>query len=391
MPRYPMADSDVAALAAYLGTLSAGNSPGVDEKVIRFATVVTEDVEPGEREAVLAVLNRFAEEINRQTRLESERWDRGYTPESRLPTVFREWVIDDWVLSGSPETWNKQLESYYQQQPIFAMLGGMGSGSWRPVSDFCEQQEIPCLFPGTDLPLARDGDFYTLYFSRGLLLEADLIATHLSAQPAKRVLQVYCDPEVALAVTALRQSLEQAGTAEQTIAYDCREPLPRLTANDETATVLWLRNDQLSDLPAGRIYLSSTLLESELSASASSSQGPVFMAHPFRLPGTMDSAVRRFELWAKTREIDVTVPRQQGQAFFASLVLKHALKHMGRFFVRDYMLDILDHAQNLVAYLPYYPRPTLGPGQRFLSKGGYVLPVTDGRIETADAEWLLPN
>jgi hypothetical protein len=105
----------------------------------------------------------------------------------------------------------------------------------------------------------------------------------------------------------------------------------------------------------------------------------------------MDSAVRRFELWAKTREIDVTVPRQQGQAFFASLVLKHALKHMGRFFVRDYMLDILDHAQNLVAYLPYYPRPTLGPGQRFLSKGGYVLPVTDGRIETADAEWLLPN
>jgi len=390
MPRYPLGEGDAAALTAYLATLSTGNSPGVDDKVIRFATVVTEDVDPGEREAVLAVLNRFAEEINRQTRLESERWDRGYTPESRLPTVFREWLIEEWTLSGPPESWSEQLESYYQQQPIFAMLGGLGSGSWRPVSDFCEQQEIPCLFPGTDSPLARDGDFYTLYFSRGLVLEADLIAAHLSAQPAKRVIQVYCDPDVALAVTALRNSLAQAGTEEQTIAHDCREPLPRLATNDETATVLWLRKDQLTGLPAGRIYVSSTLLGSELPASPLSSQGSVFMAHPYRLPGKGDPAMRRFELWAKTRGIDITTPRQQAQAFFTCLALKHALNHMGRFFVRDYVLDMLDHAQNLVAYLPSYARATLGPGQRFLSKGGYVLPVTDGRLETAEAEWILP-
>jgi cytochrome c553 len=390
MPRYRLGDDDVAALTAYLATLSSGNSPGVDDKVIRFATVVTEDVDPMEREAVLAVLNKFAEEINRQTRAESERWDRGYTPESRLPSVFREWLIEEWTLSGPPESWSEQLESYYQQQPIFAMLGGLGTGSWRPVSDFCEQQEIPCLFPGTDSPLARDGDFYTLYFSRGLVLEADLIAAHLAAQPVQRVIQIYCDPEVALAVTTLRDSLAQVGTEEETIAHDCREPLPQLGTNDETATVLWLRNDQLSNLPAGRIYVSSTLLGSELSASPLSSQASVFMAHPFRLPGTIDPAMRRFELWAKTRGIDIAAPRYQAQAFFACLALRHALKHMGRFFIRDYVLDMLDHAQNLIAYLPFYPRATLGPGQRFLNKGGYVLPVTASGLETAQAEWILP-
>jgi hypothetical protein len=390
MPRYRLGDDDVAALTAYLATLSSGNSPGVDDKVIRFATVVTEDVDSKEREAVLAVLNTFAEVINRQTRLESERWDRGYTPESRLPTVFREWIIEEWTLSGPPESWGEQLESYYQQQPIFAMLGGLGTGSWRPVSDFCEQQEIPCLFPGTDSPLARDGDFYTLYFSRGLVLEADLIAAHLSAQPAERVIQVYCDPDVALAVTALRQSLAQVGIEEETVTHDCREPLPQLATSDDTATVLWLRNDQLTGLPAGRIYVSSTLLGSKLSASPLSSQGSVFMAQPFRLPGTVDPAMRRFELWARTRGIDITAPRQQARAFFACLALRHALEHMGRFFVGDYMLDTLDHAQNLVVYLPFYPRATLGPGQRFLNKGGYVLPIIDGRLEAENAEWILP-
>ena len=248
-----------------------------------------------EREAVLTVLNKFAAEINRQTRAESERWDRGYTPESRLPTVFREWVIEEWAISGPPETWGEQLESYYQQQPIFAMLGGLGTGSWRPVSDFCEQQEIPCLFPGTDSPLARDGDFHTLYFSRGLVLEADLIAAHLTAQPVKRVIQVYCDPDVAVAVTALRESLVKAGTEQQTITHDCREPLPRLATSDETATVLWLRNDQLTDLPAGRKYISSTLLKSDPSELLLTAQSPILLVHPYLLPGKSDSAMRRLK------------------------------------------------------------------------------------------------
>lgn len=52
--------------------------------------------------------------------------------------------------------------------------------------------------------------------------------------------------------------------------------------------------------------------------------------------------------------------------------------------------DILDHAQSIVAYLAFYPRPTLGPGQRFVNKGGYVLPIIDGEPVTQDAAWILP-
>lgn len=399
MPRYSLADHEVASLAAYLATLSAGNSPGVDDTIIRFATVITEGVEPAERDAVLAVLNQFAAEINRQTRLESERWDRGYTPESKLPTVFREWVLEEWTLSGPADSWAGQLEDYYQRVPVFAMVSGLGTGTWSPISRFCEQHEIPCLFPGTDLPDATDGDFYTFYFSRGMALEADLIASHLAAQPVPTVIQVYCEPALARAAAQLADSLTKSGVSVDKIAFDCADALPnvelaaRLTANPESAVVLWLDREYAAAVaqapPASRTYLSSTLLNGALPGTLSS-PAAVFLAHPYVLPGKPDPAMRRFELWAKTRGVELVAPRLQAEAFFACLALNDSVKHIGRFFVRDYVLDMLDHAQGMAAYLPIHARPTLGPGQRFLTKGGYVLPIENGQVVTEGAAWILP-
>ena len=399
MPHYRLADDELASLVAYLATLSAGNSPGVDDKVIRFATVITEGVDETEREGVLAVLNTFAAEINRQTRMESERLDRGYTPASKLPTVFREWVIEEWTLSGPSESWAGQLEDDYQRAPVFAMVSGLGNDTWGPIGRFCERHEIPCLFPGTDLPETATGDFYTLYFSRGLALEADLIAAHVATQPVANVIQVYCEAVPARAAALLRESLTKSGVRVEEIAFDCRDAPPdaelttRLAGDPESVVVLWLRREQVAAinpaLPASRVYVSSTLLKSKLPDSFIS-PAAVFMAHPYVLPGKPDSAMQRFELWAKTRGVELVAPRLQAEAFFACLALNDSVKHMGRFFVRDYVLDMLDHAQGLTAYLPIHPRPTIGPSQRFLTKGGYVLPVLSGHLDTQAAAWILP-
>jgi hypothetical protein len=399
MPRYELSDSDVAVLTNYLSTLSDGNSPGVDDTVIRFATVVTDGADPAESEAVVSVLDRFAVEINRETRNDGERWDRGYTPESRLPTVFREWVFDEWRLSGPPETWRGQLEKYYRAAPAFALVGGLGPWSWGPISKFCEREEIPCLFPATDRAHAEPGDFYTYYFSRGLGLEADLVGEHLASDPVNRVIQLYCDPGLESGVASFGKALEKgAGTVEQHL-IDCSSSagdagLSSLLSDADTALVLWLNPGQLQelapDLPASRLYVSSTLLGDAAIDVMASLTRDAFLAHPYRLPGRIDPAMRRFELWAKTRDVAITHPRKQSAAFFACLALRHAVKHVGRFFVREFVLDVLDHSQNLSAYVPNYERPTFGPQQRFLSKGGYVLPVKEGRTETDNAEWILP-
>lgn len=390
MPRYEIDDADVDVLISFLATLSAGNSPGVDETTIRFATIVTEGVSDEERNGVVGVVHRFAEDINRQTRNDSGRWDRGYTPESKLPTVFRQWVVDEWVLTGPPATWTGQLERYYEEAPVFAVIGGLAEGSWEPVNAFCETNKVPCLYPSTDLPYRDDDDFYAVYFSRGLLLEADLIATHLAGEPAQAVVQVYCDPNLAPVVKSLEESLRTAGNQVTAVDFECGDSVP--TLDGDALTVLWLDRTQLDTLPrpipSDRLFVSSTLLDRDIENITAT--GEVHAAHPYRLPGKVDPAFRRFELWAKTRGIEIVSPRRQAETFFACLVLNDAVKHMGRFYIREFALDMMDHGESMSAFVPVYPRPSFGPGQRYINKGGYVLPIVNGEVVTSEAAWILP-
>mgnify|MGYP001813894677 FL=1 len=390
MPRYELTDTDVQVLVAYLETLSPGDSPGVDETTIHFATVVTDTVDESERDAVVRVVQRFAEDINRKTRNEAERWDRGYTPESKLPTVFREWVVDEWLLTGPPSTWKRQLESYYEETPVFAVVGGMGKGAWAPVNEFCEYNKIPCLYPSIDVPYRADGDFYTVYSSPGLLLEADLVAAHLASEPVPTLTQVVCDPDLEPVVAELQQALADTDIQTDTVTFDCDDTTPALT--DSSTYVLWLDRATLQNLPMetlpGRVYISSTLLDGDVEGVITGAE--VFTAHPYRLPGAADPAMRRFKLWADSRGVELVAPRQQAEAYFACLVINDAVKHMGRFRIREYALDMMDHAEGLSAYMPLYPRPSLGPGQRFINKGGYILPVIDGELAPSQATWINP-
>ena len=59
---------------------------------------------------------------------------------------------------------------------MFAVISGLGGGDWSPVHDVCEREALPCLFPNVDAPPPQaEHDFYSTYFSRGVLLEAEVI------------------------------------------------------------------------------------------------------------------------------------------------------------------------------------------------------------------------
>src|SRR5258708_27501789 len=88
------------------------------------------------------------------------------------------------------------MDGRFQGDAVFAVICGVGGREWAPVHRFCEREKVPCLFPNVQLPVVAEGNFYPIYYSRGVLLEADLIraelslSSHATGQRA-RVLQIY--------------------------------------------------------------------------------------------------------------------------------------------------------------------------------------------------------
>jgi hypothetical protein len=66
----------------------------------------------------------------------------------------RPWRLHTWTLHGPPPTWPAQLARHLREQPVFALLSGIGR-EWAPVHAFCEAEGLPCLFPNTDAPGRR--------------------------------------------------------------------------------------------------------------------------------------------------------------------------------------------------------------------------------------------
>jgi len=113
-----------------------------------------------------------------------------YSSHTTMFRVERRWQLHVWELKGAPATWESQLQARLAAEPVFAVISGLGGAHWEPVQRFCEKAALPCLFPNVEAPTGHDSDFYTVYFSRGVLLEAELIAREL-ADAGTRVLTGY--------------------------------------------------------------------------------------------------------------------------------------------------------------------------------------------------------
>ncbi len=195
MPRYLLDAGDMEVMIHYLKNLCVDFSPGVDDKVLRLATVVSSAVPYEQRRSMLDVLQATVRVHNSQTRYASERAEHGVFYHSQKNRRYRDLDLQVWELQGPADTWRQQLEAFYAARPVFALVGGMAAGSWEPVHRFSEDHKLPCVFPLTELPVVSDTDWYTLYFSKGLYQEGEGAARFLRSAdvlPAgARVVQVY--------------------------------------------------------------------------------------------------------------------------------------------------------------------------------------------------------
>jgi hypothetical protein len=408
MPRFALNDADMTALIGYLKKLGARRVPGVTDTLLHFATIVTPEADPVKRRGVLDVLQQYVADKNTFPFGPSPKMrTSGKTMYSKSMYVAnRHWQLEVWELTGPPETWRAQLDRDFERAPVMAVLSGVGGRHWAPVHDFCESRHVPCLFPNAEVPEVAEGDFYSLYFSKGVLLEAELIARRISEsrkdQPGRTVQQIYREGgDGEPASRALAAALKGSGIEvhSRTLAGPPGRGLAAAlrSISKADALVLWLRPADLAALgapPAApiEVYVSGLLGELEQAPLAPAWRSRVRMAYLFDLP---DRRVVRVDYplgWFSFRHIPVVAEQTQADTYLACGVLAETLNHMADVIEPDYLVErmqeILDHR----ILTGYYPRLTLATGQSLASKGGYLVRFAEptGTRVVPDGEWTVP-
>ena len=73
-------------------------------------------------------------------------------------------------------------------------------------------------------------------------------------------------------------------------------------------------------------------------------------------------------------------------------VLRDSTRHLFEHFYRDYLVERIEHEVESSPHPGIYPAFSLGPEQRVMSKGGYVLKSDEKRKNAlrVAADWVVP-
>lgn len=388
MPKYTLSEADMNNLIAYLSSLRSSSSKGVTDTDIYIATVISKNIDPKRRRAMLRVLYKFIADWNTDTRPKTKRaayapWHKKWHYESH-----RTWKIKPWVLEGPEDSWFTQLQLLNARRPVFAVIGGVVDGRWEPVNKFCEQYEVPCLFPNTNLPTIEKNSYYSVFFSKGLRLEAEVLAKYIRTgkklSTSKRIVQIHSNSASGnVPAELLRRKLVSASYTNviDIPLADGSDWLDGLNVNEADVVVLWLNNQEILKLPAGflkkskaDIYLSAGLHHSDkdIKDSRTIIGQDLSVVYPYTKPERYNRLIRSTKNWLKAKKLSVVDERLQANTFYTATLISRAIRHIGSNFSGDYLIERLEHLDRSLAISPIYPSLTLGTGQRFASKGAYI-------------------
>jgi len=175
--------------------------------------------------------------------------------------------------------------------------------------------------------------------------------------------------------------------------------------------VLWLRPADLQALPAaapaGPVLLSGLMGGLDAAPLPEAWRTRAHMSYPVDLP---ERRVARMNFpfgWMRVQHIPVRAERVQVDTYLACVITAETLGHVLDSFVPEYLIERLEMMISRRLANAYFPRLGLAPGQRFASKGGFVVhfdaqvapaerPATAdplsaaGRRVVADSDWIVP-
>ena len=353
MPRYELKGDNMRDLLAYLKQLSKNYSTGVSKNEVHFATVITPDADPEQRRMLLNILNKGIMQKNGSTVLGDKRTGRRHmvsAAELVLGTE-RNWQLHVWDLKGQPDTWQAQLDNFYLKEPVFALLSGLSGSTWQPVHNFCEQKHVPCWFPSVTVPGESREGFYSIYYQRGVKLEAAVLAKYLgdaSVKSPRRVVQIYHDDAVGReASSALASETKNTGIAVENRPLEQIEPqaLGNLLNNldEHDAVMLWLDKYDLPMLenimvPSAPVFFSGRMIGDNAPLNQTWKQA-VKVIYPYELPNRRQVNLNYFHRWMQFNHIQIEDEPLQAEAYFALEFLSETMSEMLDNIYSDYLIE----------------------------------------------------
>jgi hypothetical protein len=380
MPRYDIDIKDAIALKTFLQTLGSGPTSGVDSDTIHFATIVGSGVDDDRKNTMLSVMRAFIDRRNLELTREKSR--PGYSPlyKSDLLHARRYWRLHVWTLPERREDWRTFLEQQYSTRPVFAVLGGVANGSWKPIHDFCENAQLPCLFPQTEWPETKPGR-YTLYLSEGLPGEARLIADRLDEIKSRSVLQITgADPDALDAAIVLETLAHERGLSFET--FSMAEFLRGEGKKNKRfdSTVLWFdpcefaifsEFDAADSLPAP-LFAAGSLIAKGDRHLPNGLPKDLNLSWQYALPGHEPPRLYRLRGWLAARRIPTTQETTALNTYLALDAVRQALVHAVDRYSGEFLIETIEHEIENQLNPGTFPRLSLGPGQRFAAKGANV-------------------
>jgi hypothetical protein len=217
------------------------------------------------------------------------------------------------------------------------------------------------------------------------------------------VLQVYgSDDASATAAAAFRNAWRNA-----------KHPLRERELNEAPTTALWQQLAQEAagatlvlwlkpaDLAAAQaltakgaaikaIYLSSGLQGGESAGSLANGSAALRIIYPQDPPRLREARLAVVKRWLQINHVAVGDEPVQFNAYLAATEVGMLVSHSKDTYSREFLIERMEHRLGTAIELSMYPHLSLGPGQRFASKGSYIAAVGgDGQVSLV-SDWVVP-
>jgi hypothetical protein len=236
-----------------------------------------------------------------------------------------------------------------------------------------------------------------------------------------------------------------AGTDAASVANALADLGPR-----DTLMMWWPEADMPAldsvSVPKGKVYFSGRMAGAERAPPPPAWKSAISLVYPYQLPEKRAASLFYFNYWLKMLKIELREEAMQSEVYFAMTYLSETLTEMLDNLHREYLLERAENmlslresmkaedeardmsvakynkggaggAQAAMAKLAtpearksprpmpgqsahvmmkresttLYPRLSLAPGQRFASKGAYIVRFgADGTSLVPDSEWIIP-